>query len=225
MTNNQGFFCIINITNNNFNADGEMKIYVVGSSKNKFLPLDNIREKFLIDQPHEGDNIDFLNPWYCELTGLYYLWKHVDDDIVGLEHYRRYFTNCRNRLLNETEIKGLLQKYDVITCHYNSPKCVYESYKNHKFGMYEYFYLFNTFQNKEKVKNYLCHNDTVVFNMFICKKEIINKYCDWFFNNIFELPLDQTKRRKIGYLGEYIFGAWLIDNNYKMCNSKFVVKK
>lgn len=50
-------------------------------------------------------------------------------------------------------------------------------------------------------------------------------HCDWFFNNIFELPLDQTKRRKIGYLGEYIFGAWLIDNNYKICNSKFVVKK
>lgn len=43
-----------------------MKIYVVGSSKNKFLPLDNIREKFLIDQKHAGDNIDFLNPWYYE---------------------------------------------------------------------------------------------------------------------------------------------------------------
>ena len=44
-----------------------MKIYVVGSSKNKFLPLDNIREKFLIDQPHEGDNIDFLNPFVIPL--------------------------------------------------------------------------------------------------------------------------------------------------------------
>lgn len=50
-----------------------MKIYVVGNSKNKFLSLDNIREKFLIDQKHEEENIDFLNPWYCELTGLYYL--------------------------------------------------------------------------------------------------------------------------------------------------------
>ena len=48
-----------------------MKIYVVGSSKNKFLPLDNIREKFLIDKKNEEDNIDFLNNWYCELTGMY----------------------------------------------------------------------------------------------------------------------------------------------------------
>lgn len=59
-----------------------MKIYVVGSSENKFLPLDNIREKFLIDEKHEGDNIDFLNPWYCELTGLYY-WKTNGPDCIS----------------------------------------------------------------------------------------------------------------------------------------------
>ena len=68
-----------------------MKIYVVGNSKDLFLKLDNIREKFLVDQSHDGDNIDDLNPWYCELTGLYHLWKNTTDDIIGLEHYRRYF--------------------------------------------------------------------------------------------------------------------------------------
>ena len=221
-------FCyIINITNNNFNEEGEMKIYVVGSSKNKFLPLDNIREKFLIDQPHEGDNIDFLNPWYCELTGLYYLWKHVDDDIVGLEHYRRYFVNSKNKLLSESEIKNLLQKYDVITCHYKDPISIFESYKKHKFGTYEFFYLFNNLENKDKIKKYLCSNDLIVFNMFICKKEIIDKYCKWFYNNIFDLNLDYKikSKRMIGYLSEYLFGAWLADNNYKTYCSKFVVKK
>ena len=70
-----------------------MKIYVVGSTKNSFLPLNSIREKFFIDEKHNGDNIDSLNPWYCELTAMYYLWKNCNDDIVGLEHYRRYFVN------------------------------------------------------------------------------------------------------------------------------------
>ena len=79
-----------------------MKIYVVGSNKNIFLPLDDIREKFIINETHKGDNIDDLNPWYCELTGLYYLWKNCDDDIVGLEHYRRYFVNNQNKLLSKT---------------------------------------------------------------------------------------------------------------------------
>lgn len=59
------------------------------------MQLDDIREKFIIDEKHEGDNIDFLNLWYCELTGLYYLLKHTKDDIIGLEHYRRYFTSTK----------------------------------------------------------------------------------------------------------------------------------
>ena len=62
-----------------------MSIYVVGSSKNLFLECDDIREKFIVDAPHEGANIDLLNPWYCELTGLYYLWKNATSKYVGLE--------------------------------------------------------------------------------------------------------------------------------------------
>ena len=79
-----------------------MKIYVIGNSKNQFLPSNNIRERFYVDQPHEGDNIDYLNPWFCELTGLYYIWKHATDNIIGLEHYRRCFlSNNSNQLLDE----------------------------------------------------------------------------------------------------------------------------
>ena len=57
-----------------------MKIYVVGSSKDTFLPLNDIREKFLVDVKHETKNIDFLNPWFCEITGLYHLWQNNNDD-------------------------------------------------------------------------------------------------------------------------------------------------
>ena len=115
-----------------------MKIYVVGSSKNNFLPLDNIREKFLIDQKHEGDNIDKLNPWYCELTGMYYMWKHCNDDIVGLEHYRRYFVNKNNQLLNENEIRTILETNDVIMYRYvgcNSMTHMRGARKSKKFAL------------------------------------------------------------------------------------------
>lgn len=201
-----------------------MKIYVVGSSKNKFLPLDNIREKFLIDQPHKGDNIDFLNPWYCELTGLYYLWKHVDDDIVGLEHYRRYFVNNKNKLLSENEIREILRTNDTIC-----KKWIFKEHgeinglsflkKSKRFPYYLKFLSFLPSNESSFIKREL---ETLPYfaqcNMSICKKELINAYMDWFLtyainftpNELFASP------RIIGYISEFIFGAWIKMNNYKI---------
>lgn len=204
-----------------------MKIYVVGSSKNKFLPLDNIREKFIIDEKHEGDNIDFLNPWYCELTGLYYLWKHVDDDIVGLEHYRRYFWYC-NHLLDENTIRNTLQNHDII-CIRNGytfihpPRTWLEQNKKW-FDMQKFLIFIKTYVCQDYYNacvNHLNSDWHALGNMFIAKKETINEYCEFIFDvlfNYFEAERFYGRtvpNRMMGYFTEFLLGAWILYNNKK----------
>lgn len=201
-----------------------MKIYVVGSSKNKFLPLDNIREKFLIDEKHEGINIDFLNPWFCEITGLYYLINNTKDEVIGLEHYRNYFYD-RN-LLCEKEINKLLIDNDIICSSADTPLPLKTELHilTHGFD--------KPFMDMLKIKDENFYNFLTTYldqkrfywcNCFIGKRPVIEKWYNYFFNIIIEFEktytLQKSPVRREGFFAEYLFGAWLEYNNYKIVHS------
>lgn len=214
-----------------------MKIYVVGSSKNNFLPLDDIREKFIVDEKHEGDNIDFLNPWYCELTGLYYLWKHVDDDIVGLEHYRRYFADNNKHIYNKDEIESILNTHDIILNKYITNDYGH-SYKwnlkqNRMPEFKKLFIIIENFYGKELADYCLKYQRDTDYcyegNMFIAPKSIMNEYFDFLFT-ILDAYCKGEKYfnhelhpRVCGYLSEYIFGAWCEFKKFKIFNARRVL--
>ena len=75
---------------------------IVATHKKYYMPNDKLylpvqvgasgKNSIGYQRDDEGENISEKNPYYCELTGLYWAWKNLDVEYIGLCHYRRYFT-------------------------------------------------------------------------------------------------------------------------------------
>ena len=66
------------------------------ATKDPYFPIQLGREinnsDLGIATDNTGENISSKNPHFCELTGIYWAWKNLNDtEVIGLCHYRRYF--------------------------------------------------------------------------------------------------------------------------------------
>ncbi len=189
-------------------------------------------------QDNTGDNISSKNPYFCELTGLYWAWKNLDADYKGLVHYRRYFTKAKripkkedekfNIVLTKKEAEEILEKTDVIL-----PKkrnyYIEDLYSHYKHTMYIEPLDETRKIIEEKYPEYLEEFDKLhkrtsahVFNMFIMKKEILDEYCTWLFGILFELEkrIDASKydsfhARFYGRVSERLLDVWINKNQIK----------
>ena len=90
-----------------------------------YLPLrvgSALGEDFGYIRDDEGDNISNKNPWYCELTVLYWLWKNTTADYKGLMHYRRIFVQKKSFVLHRAllRMKYKLRQLSSLWSSYNS---------------------------------------------------------------------------------------------------------
>lgn len=188
-----------------------------------------------------GDNISEKNNTFCELTALYWAWKNIDTDVLGLCHYRRYLGNgCfwekkQKRLLKEKDIVSILRSADIIL-----PR------KRHYWietREDQYIHAHNAMDLKitemvlqEKYpsflpawKHMLDSRSGHICNMFISKRELIHQYCDWLFDILFEVEkrLDissysKNDQRVFGFLGERLLDVWVETNQLRYVETHII---
>ena len=204
---------------------------------------DNCKAEYLRDDT--GDNISVKNPNYCELTGLYWIWKNVEndpDEIIGINHYRRYFTtrNEKRRYiiwgkmpepLSEDIIRQKLEHNDIIVpvperhiLHSNG-----YSYKiNHIWEDMEYVrdIISSDFPEYSRAfENMISAKYMYYGNMFICRRELFDSYLSWLFAVLSELEpqIDLSKHptpyqsRVFGFVSERLLQVYCGKNSLKMC--------
>ena len=196
----------------------------------------NIIEEY--KQDSEGENISNKNPYYCELTGLYWAWKNLEADYIGLVHYRRYFTkNVKiqknekekfKNVLSKKEADKILDKVDVILPR-KRRYYIENMYDHYKHTLYIEPLDKTREIIEEKYPEYLeefekLHQRTSahMFNMLIMKKEILNGYCNWLFDILFELEkrvdssqYDTFHSRFYGRVSELLLDVWINKNGIK----------
>ena len=226
-------------------ANKTVKI-VVATHKEYSTPSDDLyfplqvgaalsKKDFGYAKDNTGKNISKKNPNYCELTGLYWAWKNLDADYIGLVHYRRYFCLRKSRSRKPTdrlkavaksEVKKLLKTSDIIlpkqrnyfienlydhyahTMHIEPLDTVGEIISE-KFP--EYSAEFKKLHNRKKAH---------MFNMFIMKRDILDSYCTWLFSILSELEkridakgYDAFHARFYGRISELLLDVYINTNH------------
>ena len=185
---------------------------------------------------NEGENISSKNPYFCELTGLYWAWKNLNADYIGLTHYRRHFSISKKlpkdiegrvkNVITGKEVDEILDSTDIIL-----PK-KRKYYIENLYSHYNHTMYIEPLDEtrkiiEEKFPSYLSefnklHKRTSahMFNMFIMKKEIFDAYCTWLSDILFDLEnrvdvakYDSFHSRFFGRVSELLLDVWINTNN------------
>lgn len=178
-----------------------------------------------------GDNISAKNKNFCELTGIYWAWKNLDADYIGLVHYRRYFSSRKNFkdkyswILNRKEIENLLDNCSVLL-----PKqrnyWIETNYSQYVHAHHKEDLDITRDIIETKYHDYLESFDVCMkstkghrFNMFIMDRKHFNSFCEWLFPILFELEkrLDISMysaydARVFGFVSERLLDVFLMHN-------------
>lgn len=192
-----------------------------------------------------GENISRKNANYCELTGVYWAWKNLQAEYIGLSHYRRYFSLQRrgksfDKVLTGRQAEELLADCDILLPKQRN--YFVESNESHYLHAHhkepweemcriiraehpEYTAALDEMRNSKKGHR---------FNMFLMKRDVFDRYCGWLFPILQEIEsrvdisgYDTKEARVFGYLAERMLDVWVRANelSYKELPVLFMEKQ
>lgn len=234
-----------------------IKIFVCAHKKTDlprhpfFLPVQAgaaLHDRIAGYQPDdEGDNISLKNPHFCELTCHYWAWKNLKGiDIVGLNHYRRYFdfakrfpmfsadkrfVDAKTFLKAEYKfpnLEAMLRKYDIILP-------IARHWRVSNTQQYYNYHIAKDWETlrqivRERYPEYMLAfektmdrgNTAVGYNMFITHWDIFDQYSQWLFDILFEVerrvpPVDDPVQSRIyGYMSERLINVFCAHHHLRV---------
>lgn len=167
----------------------------------------------------EGENISSKNRIYCELTALYWAYKNLKADHIGLCHYHRFM-----------DLSGIdISKYEVILPkkrHYYI-ETVYDQYK-HAHGPVgldiarkiiekdhpDYLDPFDECMNRRSLH---------IWNMFVMRYDIFIDYCDFLFDILFTIEKELGDVDRIyGHISERLLDVYLERNGIEYIEADLI---
>lgn len=209
---------------------------LVGAAFNKHV------SGYLLD--NTGINISDKNKNFCELTGMYWIWKNSHENYVGISHYRRYFSAIPGGVrgtelytlfaggakpIKTAKLDKYLEDYDWI-----APEKVPFPGKT----VYQQFAEGHHAKDMDATREVIAdlHPESLaafdqvmkehsysLYNMCYTTKDKFDDYCQWLFDILFELEkrvdisdYDTYQARLFGFISERLFNVWLLQNKFKV---------
>lgn len=183
--------------------------------------LTEIRLEKNILTDHIGDHISGKNRQFCELTGLYWIWKNTGEEIIGLAHYRRHF------ILPKDWIERMLYyQIDAIlpVPLYVSPSIEGNFKERHEGKIWDCMMQYLGRYDREmygEAEEFFKGNLYSPCNMLIVHRQVLNELCQWLFPILFYVAEcegykeDPYLNRYPGFISERLITLFLEKNRKK----------
>lgn len=175
-----------------------------------------------IIQVEKGNNL--VSNCTYGLTGLYEIWKSCKSEYVGIEQEDCLFSDSLNvfkyKMIGVEQVELLLDNYDLLLpqkYYYSNYACLFYEFKKK--------YASKNIEELEKIieSDYdsyfdawseVMHRRKYAYpDMFVCKKEFLDQYCEWLFEVLGKLEASIGEKKDFDGLSLFLFNVWVEQHN------------